>query len=90
MPPRSSRHHKIEPLDYAEMAQAPALKGSVSFLDITPNDVQSGFARFAASSSSTSTEHPASPAHVTSPGSETFLVKDTGGIRKTKAVVTTM
>ena len=46
MPPRSSRHHKIEPLDYAEMAQAPALKGSVSFLDITPSDVQSGFARF--------------------------------------------
>ena len=89
MPPRSSRHHKIEPLDYAEMAQAPALKGSVSFLDITPNDVQSGFARFAVSNNTTSTKHPASPAHVSSPGSETSLHKATGGIRK-KAVVTTI
>ena len=90
MPPRSSRHHKIEPLDYAEMAQAPALKGSVSFLDITPNDVQSGFARFAVGSNSTSTEHPASPEYVSSPGYGTSLLKTTGGIRKNKAVVTTI
>jgi hypothetical protein len=41
-PKRSSRRQKIEPLDYAEAALAPALKGMTSFLDLSPEDVRTG------------------------------------------------
>lgn len=67
MSQRSSRNQRIEPLDYAEMAQAPALRGSVSFLDITPGDVQSGFARFGPVNSDSQ-----DVGFVSSPGYETF------------------
>jgi hypothetical protein len=87
MPQRSSRNHKIEPLDYAEMAQAPALKGAVSFLDITPNDVQSGFARFGMANP-TSPEFETSPVDVSSPGAETVLRLRSSTHGKAKAVVT--
>lgn len=39
---RSSRREKIEPLNYAEAALAPALKGMTSFLDLSPEEVRSG------------------------------------------------
>lgn len=87
MPQRSSRSHKIEPLDYAEMAQAPALKGAVSFLDITPSDVQSGFARFGMSTQ-TSPDSLTSPVHVSSPGAGTTIAQRSGIQSKLKAVVT--
>ena len=41
-PSRRSSRHKIEPLNYAEMAKAPALKGAISFLDVSAADVRSG------------------------------------------------
>lgn len=88
MAQRSSRNHKIEPLDYTEMAQAPALKGSVSFLDITPSDVQSGFARFSVIGGASSAETIASPEDVSSPGDVSPLRHSAGTIRKAKAVVT--
>ncbi len=39
---QSSRNRKIEPLDWAETANSPALKGMMSFLDITSEEVRSG------------------------------------------------
>src|SRR5271154_7119646 len=39
---RSARRHKIEPLNYAEAALAPALKGMTSFLDVRAEDVRNG------------------------------------------------
>lgn len=88
MPQRSSRNHKIEPLDYAEMAQAPALKGAVSFLDITPNDVQSGFARFGAFPIPTSPIVVTAPGGVSSSGDETYSPRNSAVIGKIKAVLT--
>jgi hypothetical protein len=41
-PRRSSRKKPIEPFDYAVAAQAPALKGMTSFLDVPPEVVRSG------------------------------------------------
>lgn len=41
-PSRRSSRHKIEPLNYAEMAKAPALKGAISFLDVSAAEVRSG------------------------------------------------
>jgi hypothetical protein len=38
----TSRNRKIEPLDWAEAANSPALKGMMSFLDIKPEEVRSG------------------------------------------------
>lgn len=40
--PRSHNRKKIEPLNWAEAAQSPALKGMLSFLDITPEAIRSG------------------------------------------------
>jgi hypothetical protein len=40
--PRSSRRQKIEPLNWAEAANAPALKGMTSFLDVSAEDVRNG------------------------------------------------
>jgi hypothetical protein len=40
-PSRRSSRHKIEPLNYAEMAKAPALKGAISFLDVSAAEVRS-------------------------------------------------
>lgn len=40
--PRSARHQKIEPLSWEDSAQSPALKGMVSFLDLSPEDVRNG------------------------------------------------
>lgn len=53
------------------MAQAPALKGSVSFLDITPSDVQSGFARFGVESATTLRGDEKGTDNQTTPGDET-------------------
>jgi hypothetical protein len=39
---QSSRNRKIEPLNWAEAANSPALKGMMSFLDITSEEVRSG------------------------------------------------
>lgn len=39
---RSTKRHKIEPLNYLEMALAPALKGGISLLEISPEEVRSG------------------------------------------------
>jgi hypothetical protein len=39
---RRASRHKIEPLNYAEMASAPALKGGISFLEVSAADVRSG------------------------------------------------
>ena len=42
--PRSkTRRHVIEPLSYTEAAQSPALKGMMSFLDVTPEEIRKGF-----------------------------------------------
>ena len=37
-----TRNRKIEPLNWAETANSPALKGMMSFLDIKPEEVRSG------------------------------------------------
>jgi hypothetical protein len=37
-----TRNRKIEPLNWAEAANSPALKGMMSFLDIKPEEVRSG------------------------------------------------
>jgi hypothetical protein len=39
---QTSRNRKIEPLNWAETANSPALKGMMSFLDITSEEVRSG------------------------------------------------
>jgi hypothetical protein len=39
---QTSRNRKIEPLNWAEAAKSPALKGMMSFLDIKPEEVRSG------------------------------------------------
>jgi hypothetical protein len=39
---QTSRNRKIEPLNWAEAANSPALKGMMSFLDIKPEEVRSG------------------------------------------------
>jgi hypothetical protein len=39
---QTSRNRKIEPLNWAETANSPALKGMMSFLDIKPEEVRSG------------------------------------------------
>jgi len=80
--PRSSRRQKIEPLNYAEAALAPALKGMTSFLDVSPEDVRNGrcesfgprslVAAFPHSESSPPIE--ISSDHVPSPGDETAPV----------------
>jgi len=80
--PRSSRRQKIEPLNYAEAALAPALKGMTSFLDVSPEDVRNGrfesfgprslVAAFPPSESSPPIE--ISSDHVPSPGDETAPV----------------
>lgn len=36
------RNQKIQPLDWKEASQSPALKGMVSFLDITPEEIRRG------------------------------------------------
>jgi hypothetical protein len=41
-PKPKSRKHQIEPLDWAEAANSPALKGMMSFLEISPEDIRSG------------------------------------------------
>ncbi len=41
-PKQSTRSRKIEPLNWAETANSPALKGMMSFLDITSEEVRSG------------------------------------------------
>ena len=38
----SRNRKKIQPLNWAEAANAPALKGMVSFLDIKPEDIRNG------------------------------------------------
>ncbi len=35
-----SRKKQIEPLDWSTMSQSPALKGMVSFLEVTPEDIR--------------------------------------------------
>jgi hypothetical protein len=37
-----TRNRKIEPLNWAEAANSPALKGMMSFLDLSPDEVRSG------------------------------------------------
>ena len=41
-PRHKSRKHQIEPLNWAEAAQSPALKGMLSFLDVSAEDVRNG------------------------------------------------
>src|ERR1700674_5295780 len=41
-PRKRTRRHVIEPLSYTEAAQSPALKGMMSFLDITPETIRKG------------------------------------------------
>ena len=41
-PKQPTRNRKIEPLNWAEAANSPALKGMMSFLDIKPEEVRSG------------------------------------------------
>jgi hypothetical protein len=72
------------------MAQAPALKGSVSFLDITPNDVQSGFARFGVIQIPRSPGRDTLPEHVSSPGHEPGTPSLATGPNNAKALVTTI
>ena len=43
---QSSRNRKIEPLNWAETANSPALKGMMSFLDITSEEVRSGHFKY--------------------------------------------
>ena len=38
--PKSRRKQQIEPLDWSTMSQSPALKGMVSFLEVTPEDIR--------------------------------------------------
>ena len=41
-PRHKSRKHQIEPLSWSEAAQSPALKGMLSFLDVSAADVRNG------------------------------------------------
>ena len=73
-PPRSSRRHKIEPLNWVEEAQAPALKGGISFLELSPENVRAG--RFesygpAAMQGEVASPYSISPANESDPGDET-------------------
>ncbi len=38
--PKSRKNQQIEPLDWSTMSQSPALKGMVSFLEVTPEDIR--------------------------------------------------
>ncbi len=38
--PKARKKQQIEPLDWSTMAQSPALKGMVSFLEVTPEDIR--------------------------------------------------
>ena len=38
--PKSRKKQQIEPLDWSTMSQSPALKGMVSFLEVTPEDIR--------------------------------------------------
>ena len=74
--PRSTRRQKIEPLNWAEAAQAPALKGMTSFLDVSAEDVRNGtFDSFGPrpfpSPAVKRPDPPTSPAYETYPGDET-------------------
>ena len=80
---RSTRRQKIEPLNYAEAALAPALKGMTSFLDLSPEDVRNGnFAGLASPNGTVPLHAPeleSPPGAVSSPGhqtSPTFDSKD--------------
>ena len=60
-PKQPTRNRKIEPLNWAEAANSPALKGMMSFLDIRPEEVRSGKFK----------NVPAAVAHTDDPVSET-------------------
>jgi len=69
--PRSARHKKIEPLSWEDSAQSPALKGMVSFLDLSPEDVRNGkFENFGRDHIKVTVRVP-SAAPNTTPGDET-------------------
>ena len=38
--PKPRKKQQIEPLDWSTMAQSPALKGMVSFLEVTPEEIR--------------------------------------------------
>lgn len=76
-PKRSSRRQKIEPLNYAEAALAPALKGMTSFLDVSPSDVRNGtFEAFGPTTSITG------PGIQVSPGDETSARDESGSLKE--------
>ena len=72
---RSTRRQKIEPLNYAEAALAPALKGMTSFLDLSPEDVRNGnFANLASPNGKVplhTSQLESAPGLVSSPGHQT-------------------
>ena len=92
--PRSSRRQKIEPLNWAEEAQAPALKGGISFLELSPENVRAGrfesYGPIVVHAEATSAA-PTSPANELTPGDETVLPsrKALGASVRRKRVPTT-
>jgi len=78
-----TRNRKIEPLNWAEAAKSPALKGMMSFLDIKPEEVRSGHFH------DVPTEYdPASePVSETPTGGESLAPIGTARVPPTKAVI---
>jgi hypothetical protein len=75
---RSSNRHKIEPLNYAEAALSPALKGMTSFLDVSPENVRNqDFHSFGPTTELTAPEVQTSPTPETYPGDDTSPVAQT-------------
>lgn len=69
---RRSSRHKIEPLNYAEAALSPALKGMTSFLDVSPENVRNqDFHSFGPTIDLISPDEQTSPEAVIYPGVET-------------------
>ena len=70
---RRSSRHKIEPLNYAEAALSPALKGMTSFLDVSPENVRNqDFHSFGPTAEPLSPAAETSSTPVTYPGDETI------------------
>lgn len=66
---RNPKRQKIEPLNYLEMAQAPALKGGVSLLEIPADQVRTG--RFEQFVQDGDERQPSCPVDERTPGDET-------------------
>jgi len=75
---RRSSRHKIEPLNYAEAALSPALKGMTSFLDVSPENVRNqDFHSFGPVTELIPLVEQSSAVPVTYPGDETTPVLQT-------------